>query len=97
MDYTSGHVREIAMESSNTENRDGAVQRLVDLMQIPAENRPAATSDLLELIHRYDERSEFGSERDADERFRRISKLCNKILEEFDGLPPIYKFIHNDA
>jgi hypothetical protein len=97
MDYHSRNLREIAMESSNTENGDAAIQRVFDEMRIPAENRPAATSDLLELIERYEERSQFGSPRDADERFRRISKLCDKILEEFDRFPPIYKFIYDDA
>jgi hypothetical protein len=83
------------MESSNTENRDAAIQRLVDEMRIPAENRPAATSDLLELMRRYEERSRFGSPRDTDERFRRISKLCDELLEELDGLTPIDKSLYS--
>jgi hypothetical protein len=85
------------MKSSSAETGDAAIQRLVDHMRIPVENRPAATSDLLELIERYEERSQFGTTRDAEERFRRISTLCEKILEEFDGFPPIYKFIYDDA
>src|SRR5262249_976128 len=94
MECHSRNLREIAMESSNTKNRDSAIQRLVDDIRIAAENRAAATSALLQLIRRYEALSPDRSFlRDEAKRFQRISKLCNDLLKELDDLSPTSKLL----
>jgi hypothetical protein len=92
MDYHSRNLRGIAMESSNDKNHDAAIQRLIDHMRIPAENRSAVASTLLQLIKRYKalvpDRASF---QDNKNRLERISKLCDDVLKELDGLAPTFK------
>jgi hypothetical protein len=91
MNCPSRDLQGIAMETSNAENRDAAIQRLLDRMRIPAENRPAATSALLKLIEFHERQSQW-TLRDAEARFLRISKLCEKLLKELEGVPPALHF-----
>ena len=54
------NLREIAMASNNAENRDAAIQRLVDQMRIPYENRSAAASRLLQCIRLWEKLNQYG-------------------------------------
>jgi len=79
------------MKSSSAQSRDTdeAIQKLLDLMRIPAENRAAVSSDLSFLIRRLEV---WNRRRPIWERKRhqRILRLRDNLLKELDALPPSY-------
>ena len=80
------------MESNNAENRDAAIQTLIDQMRIPAENRSAAASKLLQYVRLCEELNQYGPSLDDKRRARRIAKLQDKLRKEQAGLPSVLEW-----
>jgi hypothetical protein len=80
------------MESNNAENRDAAIQTLIDQMRIPAENRSAAASKLLQYMRLWEELNQYGPSLDDKRRARRIAKLQDKLRKEQAGLPSVLEW-----